>query len=656
MCGICGIAGFRDDDLLDRMTAALAHRGPDDAGYFRSDHVSLGHRRLSIIDVAGGQQPIVNEASDVVVILNGEIYNYRELREQLLERGHRFRTQSDTEVIVHLWEDHGPACLERLIGMFAIALYDKRDRTLFLARDRLGIKPLYTAQLGTRFLFASESKAILRYTGLEPTLDPHAIHQYLALRYVPGPGGMFREIRKLPAAHYALVRDGHISLHRYWAPELFAGPFEGSDQDYLDGFAERFERSIRRRLISEVPLGAYLSGGLDSGVIVAAMSRIVSEPVRTFTVGFDYEHDELEDAAQTASALGCRHTEVECSISDVALLPDIVYHLDEPIGDAIVLPMYLLARAAKRQVTVVLTGEGADETLGGYLFHRALLSGHRLARAVPQRVRRALLAPALAAVPAAALDLAFSYPGSLGRRGKQKLIDFLDLLEPHQVGDAYQHLISLFDRRDIGALYSEDFRQRLNTESLARLPEPANGRLALEPLAGDGTSGSDADSDVPFLNRVLHLQFDHWLPDDILTKQDKTSMASAIEARVPFLDHELVEYALRIPPGLKIRRGQSKYILRRYAERLLPPAVVTRPKRPFYAPIEKYLEEPNFRALLDDTLSERAVRARGFFDPTEVAALRRRMSAGEFVYVKQAFSLVVLELWLRMAVDRRGTA
>ncbi|MGH7552179.1 MAG: asparagine synthase (glutamine-hydrolyzing), partial [Longimicrobiales bacterium] len=485
MCGICGIAGFRDDGLLNRMTAALTHRGPDDDGYFHSDHVSLGFRRLSIIDVSGGHQPIANETGDVVVILNGEIYNYRELREELIARGHQFRTRSDTEVIVHLWEERGPACLERLVGMFGIALYDARERTLFVARDRLGIKPVYYAEFGERFLFASESKAILRYSGFEPTLDPFAVHQYLALRYVPGPGGMFREIKKLPAAHYALVRDGRVSLHRYWAPELYAGPFEGNEQDYLDGFAERFERSIQRRLISEVPLGAFLSGGLDSSVIVGAMSRIAPEPVRTFTVGFDYEHDELEEAAQTAQALGCRHTEVECSIADVALLPKIVYHLDEPVGDAIVIPMYLLSREAKKQVTVVLTGEGADETLAGYLFHRALMSGHRLARAVPRIVRRAVLAPALSAVPAAALDLAFNYPGSLGRRGKQKLIDFLGLLEPDQVGDAYRHLISLFDERDIGALYTESFRERLNGGS-----------------NGDATLARAGASLAPFLNRV----------------------------------------------------------------------------------------------------------------------------------------------------------
>jgi asparagine synthase (glutamine-hydrolysing) len=646
MCGICGITGFRDDALLERMTMSLAHRGPDSAGYYRSDHASLGHRRLSIIDVAGGQQPLANEDESVQLICNGEIYNYRELRAELLQRGHRFRTKSDCETILHLYEERGPACLERLIGMFALAIWDARQRLLFIARDRLGIKPLYYAQFGDRFLFASESKAILRYEDFTPTLEPDAIHQYLALRYVPGPGGMFREIRKLPAAHYAIVRDGAAALQRYWTPELYDGPFEGSDEDYLDGFAERFERSIERRLISEVPLGAYLSGGLDSSVIAGAMSKITPEPVRTFTVGFDYEHDEVRDAAATARALGCRHTEISCSIADVALLPDIVWHLDEPVGDAIVIPMYRLAQEAKKQVTVVLTGEGADETLGGYLFHRALLAGNRLARTVPRMLRRNLLTPALAAVPASALDLAFNYPGTLGQRGKLKLIDFMDLLEPAQVEAAYRHLISLFDARDTASLYTPEFAHAVESEG-------ARGNGAWARRDGNGRGRGSAGA-APFLNEVLHLQFDHWLADDILTKQDKTSMASGIEARVPFLDHELVEYALRVPPRLKIRRGRSKYLLRRYAERLLPPTVVNRPKRPFYAPIEKYLADPMFRELLDDTLGERVVRERGLFRPEAVAALRARMDAGEFVYVKQVFSLVVLELWFRMAVDRRA--
>jgi asparagine synthase (glutamine-hydrolysing) len=635
MCGICGYVGARQDGLLERMTAALSHRGPDSAGYFVGDGVGLGHRRLSIIDVAGGQQPIENEDGSVVLICNGEVYNYQELRAELVARGHRFRTHSDSEVILHLYEDLGPRCLQRMVGMWAVAIYDKNKGELFLARDRLGIKPLYYVDLPGLFLFASEFKSILRYDGLQPTLDPQAIHAYLALRYVPGPGGMFKELRKLPAASYALVRDGRLTLHRYWKPPVESGPFTRSPEDYLEEFAARFERSIRRRMISEVPVGAYLSAGLDSSTIVAAMAQLTAQPVRTFTVGFDYQHDELAEAAAMARHLGCVHTEISCRPADVELLPSIVYHLDEPVGDPIVIPMFQLARRAKQDVTVILTGEGADETLGGYLFHRALLAGGRLARFTPRPVRRRLLKSLVAATPAALINLAFDYPADLGERGKLKLLDFLDLLEPEQLPRAYHHLISLFDARDTAELYTADFAQSLQASV------PLNGTPPLPHT-------------VPLLNRILALQFGDWLPDDILMKQDKMSMASAIEARVPFLDHELVEFAMSVPPALKIRWGATKYILRRYAQTLLPRPATRRRKMPFYMPIEQHLRDPMFQGLLADTLSDHAVRARGIFNVAAVARLRERLHRREFVFVKQAFSLVVLELWFRMAVDRRG--
>ncbi len=633
MCGICGYTGIQEDGLLESMTESLRHRGPDSAGYFAREDVGLGHRRLSIIDVAGGAQPIENEDGSLVLVYNGEVYNYQPLREELLARGHQFRTQSDSEVILHLYEELGPACLDRLAGMFALAIYEKRTGRLFLARDRLGIKPLYYASLGGRFLFASEIKALLRYRGFQPTVNPRAIHDYLALRYVPGSRGLFEEVEKLPAGHYAIVQKGAVTVKPYWQPELYCGPFEGSEEEYLEGFAERFERSIRRRMISEVPLGAYLSGGVDSSTIVAAMSRLVSKPVRTFSVGFDFQHDESAAAAAVAKALSCEHTAVDSRVSDVELLPEIVYHLDEPVGDPIILPMYLLAREAKKSVTVVLTGEGADEILGGYLFHKALLTSRRVTRVVPRPLLRALLA----ATPARVLNLAFQYPARLGRRGKLKVLDWLGLREPRQLARSYRHLISLFDERDTADLYTDDFRARL-----AESPESPED---------DG-----ADSGAPYLNRVLHLQFSHWLPDLILTKQDKLTMAHGIEGRVPFLDHELVEFALRLPPALKVRGSQDKYLLRRYARRILPPEVTSRRKMPFYFPMETCFAHPAFQGLMHDTLSDDSIRSRGVMRPEAVARLRQAMARGEFVYVKQVFSLMVLELWFRMAVDRRGAA
>jgi len=636
LCGICGYVGFEEDGLLGRMKERIAHRGPDGEGSWRAAGVALGHRRLSIIDVAGGAQPIVSEDGGSAIIGNGEIYNHAPLRRELESRGHRFRTHSDNEVVLHAYEEWGPEGLARLNGMFAVAVWDGPNRRLFLARDRLGIKPLYYVSEPGKFLFASEIKSLLACRGVRFTVDPRAIHEYLALRYVPGPGTMFREVRKLPAGHYGLVdADGRLTVRRWWEPPLHEGPFEGSEQDYLDGFAERFERSIERRLMSEVPFGAYLSGGLDSSTIVGAMSGIVTTPVRTFSVGFDYEHDELEGAADTARRFGCDHTEIVCRLSDLDLLPEIVWHLDEPLGDPIVIPMYLLAREAKKKVTVILAGEGADETLGGYLFHRALLTGHRISRAAPGWLHRGPLLAGIALAPPALLNLAFDYPAQLGRRGKQKVMDFVRLLGPDRVEDAWRHLISLFDERDLLGLYTADFEAALGD----RVADPAP--------AARGTR-------APFLNRVIDLQFDHWLPDDILTKQDKLSMASGIEARVPFLDHELVEYDLRVPPSLKIRGGVTKLLLRRYAERMLPGSTARRRKMPFYAPVEKFFEQPGFQRLMHDTLSGHQVRERGIFRPEAVERIRRSLDRGEFLYVKQAFSLMVLELWYRSQVDRRG--
>ena len=637
MCGICGFVGIREEGLLEAMTSAIEHRGPDSAGYFSEGAVGLGHRRLSIIDVEGGLQPIYNEDETLVLIANGEIYNYRELREDLRKRGHKFRTESDSEVLLHLYEDYGPKMVDHLLGMYAFAIYDRTRSQLFMARDRVGIKPLYYADAGDgRFLFASEMKSILRYRGLGTTLVPQAVHDYLALRYVPGPGGLLEEIQKLPAGHWGLVSNGRLTIEQYWAPTLHHEMDTRSEGELLEELEERFQKSIERRLISDVPLGAYLSGGLDSSMIVAAMAHGSSKPVRTFSVGFDYAHDELEAAGATAKLLGCDHTEIPCTADDIELLPKLVWHLDEPVGDPIVIPMYQLARVAKEKVTVVLSGDGADEIMGGYLFHKALLFAHRFSRVVPEIARNGLAKPALGLMPSRLLNLAFSYPAALGQRGKQKLVDFLGFLGPGQLPAAYRHLISLFDDRDLAGLYTGDFQASLGAASTWPEWEEA------------------ANSDAPFLNRALHLQFAHWLGDDILTKQDKMSMASAIEARVPFLDRELVEFALKVPARHKIRGLTSKYLLRRLGERLLPQEVIKRPKMPFYLPLENYAQHPAFIAMVDDALSERRIRERGIFRPEAIAKLRDNVRTGDFIYVKQVFSLVVLELWLQMAIDARA--
>jgi len=618
------------------MTDVLTHRGPDDVGYFREGPAGLGHRRLSVIDLSGGHQPMFSPGETLVITYNGEIYNFRELREALEQQGHAFHTASDTEVLLRLYEAKGSEALGALNGMFAFAIYDRREKSLFLARDRIGIKPLYYLALPGRLLFASEAKALLCYRDWTPTLNANAIHDYLALRYVPGDRTVYNEIRRLPAGHYLTYQADEVKLHRYWEPPLGRGARKRSENDYLDELASLMEKSVRRRMISDVPLGAYLSGGLDSSTIVGAMAQIVSRPIKTFCVGFDYEHDELNEAAATAKYLGCDHHEIPCRAEDVSLLPDIVHHLDEPMGDAIIIPMFQLSREAKRHVTVILTGEGGDEIFAGYLFHKVMRIGDLYRRLAPQALRRWVLGPLLAGVPASVLNIAFKYPAELGKRGKQKALDYLQLLEPPQMDQAYRHLISLFDARDTPDLYTPEFSAMLSSTGMHEPDTRRNGTLP-------GTA---------YLDRLLHLQFDHWLPDNMLLRQDKTGMAHGIEGRVPFLDHELVEFAVRLPPGLKLKRLTGKYLLRRYAATLLPPSVVRRKKMPFYVPIENYFQQPGFRELMDDLLNDQSVRQRGLFRPEAVARLRTMMHRREFLFVKQVFSLMVLELWFRIFADQ----
>ena len=633
MCGICGYMGIDDADLVERMTDCLRHRGPDDFGYFHEEDVHLGHRRLSIIDLSGGHQPMSTPDGSLTIIFNGEIYNFKELQRQLRQQGHHFETSSDTEVLLHLYKEEGPDSLQKLNGQFAFAIYDQQKRELFLARDRIGIKPLYYLDLPGRLLFASEIKSLLTYRDWKPTIRPQAINDYLSLRYVPGDRPMFEEVRRLPAGHYLVYRQGNVQVHRYWEPPYYDGPYQHSDEEYLEEFGELMEASVRRRLISDVPFGAYLSGGLDSSVIVALMSGLVTEPVKTFSVGFDYQHDELNEAAFTANVLGCDHHEISCRAEDVMLLPEIVYQMDEPMGDPITIPMYMLSRAAKEKVIVILTGEGGDEVLGGYLFHKVMCAGDVYRRFIPKSLRDRIILPLLAASPASAMNIAFQYPAYLGERGKQKAIDYLNLLEPEQIDDAYRHLISLFDSRDTRNLYTTDFLNELSQSTAA---------------SGSG----DYKANGSYLNRLIHLQFDHWLPDNMLLRQDKTGMAHAIEGRVPYLDHTLVEFAMRLPPYLKLHRLTGKYILRRFGQKLLPPAVTQRKKMPFYVPIENYFQQPDFQDMMEDLLSVDSVHRRGIFQPEAVAQLRNAMQQREFLYVKQVFSLMVLELWYRIFWDQ----
>ena len=561
-------------------------------------------------------------------MFNGEIYNYRELRAELQARGVRFRTQSDTEVILRLFETEGTDCVRRLRGMFAFAIGDTASNRVFLARDRLGIKPLYVHRTGRGLVFGSEIKALLEHP--QVPREPHlgAVQDYLTLRYVPGPTSLFAGIEKFPAAHWMLWENGATRLQRYWSLDGLA-PEEShlkSDEAYRERFAELFDESVRLRLVSDVPVGTFLSGGLDSGAIAASMAAQTDTAVRSFSVGFDWHGDELEGARRSAEQLGCSHAEVICRPEDFAHLPQLIWHLDEPVGDAIVMPMYLLAKRARENVTVVLTGEGADETMAGYFMHKVLDRTESYRRLMPAPLR-AVARAGTRLTPAGLLDRLFDYPGRLGESGKRRLERYLELVERNDLEGRYRFLISLFDEEGLRRIWPE---------------RPPND-----------PSRPVIEAALPTLERILRLQYDHWLPDDILCKQDKMTMANSIEGRVPFMDHKLVEFLASVPRHLKLGPAGNKAILRNYLERRLP-HLSRRKKVAFYIPVDNYLRRGPLAEMADELLSEASVRRRGLFRWDEVDRLRRHVGEGDFLFGKQVFSLLALELWFRIFVDREA--
>ena len=632
MCGIFGFEGFEEPGLLRRMAEALRHRGPDAEGFFSDGEgrLSMGTRRLSIIDLSTGDQPIYNEDRSLVVCFNGEIYNYVELRRELAAKGHAFATDGDTEVIVHGYEEWGPDVLRRLNGMFAFALYDVRRGELIIGRDRAGQKPLYYYHENGRFIFASEVKAILESSHVERRCNPRAIDGYLALRYVPQPETLFEGIRVLPAGHCLRLKDGEAVVERYWEVALRDGPYR-SDAEYLEAFEATFFGAVERTLRSDVPVGAYLSGGIDSALVVAAMCRF-KDRVSTYSIGFDSPVDELGEARTLAIHFGTDHHEIRFGAKDFAELPRVIWHMDRPMGDPLVLAYYKLAEGAGRDLKVVLSGEGADELFAGYSFHKVLLWTEFLTKVVPVVIMKRVGAPAVAAAPVQLLDRFFVYPAYLGQKGRMRLADYLRHYGDRTLGENYAVLRSLWDRDDRAALYADGFREMALAEGWRPRPEDRSG---------------------PFLDRLLKLQFDDWLQDNLLMRQDKNTMAHSLEMRAPFLDNELIDLAFTMPPHLKVNGLRDKFIERQLARRILPQDYIRRKKNPFYFPIERMFGSKEVQDLVGLTLNREQVERRGYFRYDYVKWLLERCEANEFLYVKQAFALVILELWHMIFIDRQ---
>jgi asparagine synthase (glutamine-hydrolysing) len=626
MCGICG--QYHPDGVqpgaLAPMLEAIAHRGPDDEGEYLAGPIGLGSRRLSIIDLSGGGQPISNEAGTVWIVSNGEIYNYRQLRRELEARGHRFRSRSDTEVIVHLYEEQGEACVAALRGMFAFALWDAPAAKLMLARDHLGQKPLYYAQLGRCLLFASESKAILAAEPGLRELDPEAMHHYLSLRFIPPPQTMLRGIRKLPPAHMLVFQGGHLSLRRYW--ELsFRDKLVLNEQEYIEALRERLIETVGAHLVSDVPVGAYLSGGLDSSMIAAVMARELGQSFKTFAIGVEaQDFNELPFARLASDHLGTQHFESNVEANVIELLPKVIWHLDEP-SDPIAACMFYAAQLAARHVKVVLSGDGGDELFAG--FDRYLGSGY-LARytAIPAFMRRGLIGPLLHIVPDS-----FTYK-SLAQRLRW-VHALSDLSGP---GERYAAATTFF------RFSHADKRGLFQAGLWAQL-----GGLDSAEVITQQYYGVNADNPV---DRMLYADIMTRLPEHSLMLTDRMTMAHGLEARAPFLDHTLMEWGASLPSDLKIRGRTTKRLLRQLAGRYLPEAIVKRQKHGFGFPVAYWFRGPLF-PLIRGWLVDSVLIKSGYFRRAYIEQLLQEHRTGQVDHHVRLWMLLNLDLWHQLYID-----
>jgi asparagine synthase (glutamine-hydrolysing) len=627
MCGIAGKFNFDrtrpvDRHLLTAMTSVVAHRGPDADGFFVGAGIGLGHRRLSIIDLSTGDQPLTNEDHTIWVVFNGEIYNFSEIRTELQSLGHRFRTGTDTEVIVHGYEQWGDRVVDRFRGMFAFALWDERTRRLLLVRDRIGVKPLYYCATPSGLTFGSEIKSLLEDPDVPRDWSAEGLDAYLTLQYVPCPQTIYRAVWKLPPGHLLIAEGGRVSVKRYW-DLIFTGDGQAArEEEYLEQLDALVDESVRLRLVSDVPLGAFLSGGIDSSAVVAAMAGTGAGRVVTTTVGFDEQgFNELDHARTVAQHLGVEQHETIVRPDIADLLPKLVWHFDEPFADSSAVPTYYVSRAAREHVTVALSGDGGDELWAGYARHR--VEGW-------EQTARRWLGPIGGTI---AGRLAGGLP--LGVKGARSL---RHLALPPADAYARKHAYGLFESDARSALYSHDFATEVRNA---------------DPFAGFRLAYHSCSSKDP-LDRALYVDVKTYLADDIMTKVDRMSMAVSLEAREPLLDHKLLEFAASVPTCLKLKNGRSKYLLRRLLERRIPPAIVDRPKHGFEAPTGAWLRGP-LAPLVDSLLSDGRLRARGIFDDRAVAGLWHQHRAGRQDHRHRLWSLVMLELWFRQYVDGQGS-
>jgi len=614
------------------MCDAILHRGPDDQGIYTDHEISFGMRRLAIIDLSGGHQPIHNEDESVWLVFNGEIYNFNELRSDLLQMGHEFYTSSDTEVIVHLYEEYGEDCLTHLRGMFAFALWDRNKETLLVARDRLGIKPLVYAVDGKRLTFASEINALL---ASDPSLNefhPEALDYFLTYLYVPAPMTMFRSIRKLPPGHLLTFRKGEIRIRRYWHLDLNiseTSQLRGMrEEDYREKALSLLKESVRMRMISDVPLGAFLSGGMDSASVVALMSEYSEGPVKTFTIGYgeeDASFNELSTARVVAKTFGTEHREFILSPDVVGLLPEIVRATGEPFADSSSIPTYLICRETRKHVTVALSGIGGDEVFMGYPRYLGARLSEMYDR-VPAFIREYLISPAVERLPESTRSR--NLAGWIKRfvRGGR--------LDP-----VYRYLswISFFSPEMKQGLYAKDFKALLKDNDVTNIHRGYLYR----------------DNRMEYMKSVSYLDMNTYLPDDLLFMGDTMSMAHSLELRVPFCDHKLVEFMSNVPACIMVKRFRLKGLMKSMMEGILPPEILQKRKQGFMVPIGSWLQRDLHGFIRETLLSERAV-SRGIFERGCVEQMLSDHFQGVRVLTHQLWSLLTFEIWCRLYMDREG--
>lgn len=624
MCGICGIIKYENGKKVEnsevhRMCQVIQHRGPDDEGIYVKNNVGIGMRRLSIIDLASGHQPLSNEDGTVWIVFNGEIYNHQTVRAELEQRGHRFATHSDTEAIVHAYEEYGEACPEKLNGMFAFAIWDENHQRLFIARDRIGIKPLYFYEDKKQFVFGSELKSILQIRDVPRRVNPQALDNFLTFEYIPAPLSIFDSIYKLEPGHSLLWERGKIRKRKYWKLDYDIRP--RPESEICEELVSLLQDSVKIRLMSEVPLGAFLSGGIDSSSIVALMSRVMDRPVKTFSIGFeDSTYNELKYARIIAQKFKTEHHEFTIKPNAVDLTQNLVRnYVDEPFGDFSMFPTYLVSKMAREYVTVTLSGDGGDELFAGYDHYIANRIGQKY-QSIPGVLRNGLIEPILKSIPPT------EKKKGLVNRAKR-------FVEGAQLPADLQHtrwmiFLSEFEK---DSLYTSDFKNQIR---------------GFDPYAHVRHFFKAAPSRDP-LDQQEYVDIHTYLVDDILVKVDRMSMATSLEARVPFLDYRVVEFSATIPSQLKLAglsHQKTKYILKKAMENILPPEIIYRGKEGFSIPIKNWLKN-ELRPMLQEVLSPEKVKSEGFFNPEYIEKLKREHFGNLENHSHRLWALMMFGIW-----------